>query len=376
MHDGDLGDAVDKLVIQMQRTLESHRDEGMISADSGASDADVDESDVSSAEDEELEFSVQEMRDELQRLMADLRLVQAADGKAVAANSTVSAAAAAVAAAAQLSSAAAGAAAGNAENTLCLLPAGVPQLPPGLWVTVSMKRLLALLQQPTSTSTSTSTLFQAGAPREVGFCGMGGIGKTVVSAWLARNTSIRSAFERILWVTFGQQPNIEKCQRLLFLQLVGEELPPGLPKEEVMELLRRGFCGKQCLLICDDVWDRDHFDNFNFIDDTTRSKVLISSRIRGCLGGGGIVDISLPSDLDSLQMLFNEAGSDLNPEHAPAEALEVVKFCGNLPLAVGMAGKLLKDLSLDDSDWSGVLAMLRSEVRWKQEPLSNQEESA
>ena len=187
VHGGELDDAVDKLVIQMQSTLENHRDQGMMSADSSASDADVDESDFSSTEDEDLEFSVQEMRDELQRLMADLRLVKAADGKAVVADGTA-------AAAAQMSSAA-----GVAENALCPLPAGVPQLPPGLWVTAPMQRLLTLLQQP---APSTST--QPGdASHEVGFCGMGGIGKTVVSAWLARNVSVRSAFERIVWVTFG-----------------------------------------------------------------------------------------------------------------------------------------------------------------------------
>ena len=52
----------------------------------------------------------------------------------------------------------------------------------------------------------------------------------------------------------------------------------------------------------------------------------------------------------------------IRPEDAPSEAMDVVKFCNNLPLAIGMAGGILRSMSLGtDGDWSGVVAILKDE---------------
>jgi hypothetical protein len=62
-------------------------------------------------------------------------------------------------------------------------------------------------------------------------------------------------------------------------------------------------------------------------------------------------------------MLLNEAGFSILQNGAPPkEALEVVQFCNKLPLAIGIAGALLKNMSLDSTgDWSGVLTVLKEE---------------
>jgi hypothetical protein len=39
--------------------------------------------------------------------------------------------------------------------------------------------------------------------------------------------------------------------------------------------------GKNVLLVLDDVWEREHANEFMFIDEDTPSTVLISSRVRG-----------------------------------------------------------------------------------------------
>ena len=115
-------------------------------------------------------------------------------------------------------------------------------------------------------------------------------------------------------------------------------------------------------MVLDDAWEVAHCEQLAFIDDSTQSKLLVSSRVKGVLEGGSIVDLNLPSDYDAQKMLLNEAGLDADPSDAPPEAAEVTKFCNNLPLAVGMAGRLLKTMSLTiDDDWSGVVAVLKSE---------------
>ena len=70
------------------------------------------------------------------------------------------------------------------------LPAVVPGLPLGLRVTTEMKQLLSYLVNSDAT--------------RVGFCGMGGIGKTVVSSWIVRQPTVRKAFDKIAWVALGQ----------------------------------------------------------------------------------------------------------------------------------------------------------------------------
>ena len=63
--------------------------------------------------------------------------------------------------------------------------------------------------------------------------------------------------------------------------------------EEMTEELQNAFAGRNVLLILDDVWETPHAALVNVIDKNTGSKVLISSRVRGVLEGGLIVDISM-----------------------------------------------------------------------------------
>jgi hypothetical protein len=78
------------------------------------------------------------------------------------------------------------------------------------------------------------------------------------------------------------------------------------------------------------------------------------------------VQVGTPTEADALHMLLSAAGvRQAAGAPAPPEAAEVVRLCNRLPLAVGIAGKLLKDMGVRDSshcDWSGVLAIMREEL--------------
>ena len=72
---------------------------------------------------------------------------------------------------------------------LCPLPAIVPLSPRGMFVTSEMEAVLEGVL--------------SGAV-QVGFCGMGGIGKTTVSAWVVRSEDVRKKFEMVAWITLGK----------------------------------------------------------------------------------------------------------------------------------------------------------------------------
>lgn len=104
-----------------------------------------------------------------------------------------------------------------------------------------------------------------------------------------------------------------------------------------------------------------HEEALDFSDDSTASKVLISSRVRGLLAGSEIVDIGLPTETEAIEMLLAAAGHRLQAGVAvPKEAREVVRYCNCLPLAIGMAGKLAQEIGLG-GDWSGVVELLKEE---------------
>ena len=231
----------------------------------------------------------------------------------------------------------------------CKLPAHVMDLPSGLQVYDEMQQLLSLVTS-------------ASSKQRIGFTGMGGIGKTTIASWIARQDSCRSKFDLILWIPLGQDANVQNCQDLLLTQFSGGHFDDDVTSEKRKEELKQLIASKKVLLVLDDLWEAEHLQSLDVVDDTTESKVLISSRVRGVLEGAEIVDIGLPSDDDAVAMLLSYA--DLTLPEPPVEALEIVKYCNHLPLAIGIAGKFVKDLDMGTgaADWGEVLEEMRTDT--------------
>jgi hypothetical protein len=154
-----------------------------------------------------------------------------------------------------------------------------------------------------------------------------------------------------------------RMKSLIHLQATGEELSTDASPEHVKELITVALRGRRVLLVLDDVWEESHEAELNFIDTATVSKSLITTRIRG-LGGGAEVQLGVPSEEESVKMLLSSAGlAELNP--VPSEAAAVVAICGRLPLAVDLAGKMLRDFGVSTSDqsWAGIPDLLQEEMR-------------
>jgi hypothetical protein len=186
---------------------------------------------------------------------------------------------------------------------------------------------------------------------------MGGLGKTVTGCALARCSRVRSAFDQIVWLPLGQTPVVEKLQRLCVMQLTGKQLPVdfvSLSDEEKSEMMRQHFVGRNVLLCLDgaslaapsltapsltapspaaDLWDDAHETYLNFVDPSTASRVVISTRVRGLLRGAASVELKPPTEAGAIKILMNAAEL---PEHMapPREASTVIDMCDRLPLAL------------------------------------------
>ena len=151
----------------------------------------------------------------------------------------------------------------------------------------------------------------------------------------------------------------------MHVQLTGQAFDGQPTAEEKLEALRQAMAGKDVLLVLDDLWEAEHERLFNVIDEaSTVSKVLISSRVRGVLEGAEVVDVGLPTEAEAVEMLLSAAG--LAADVVPAKAFEVVRFCNCLPLTIGMAGKLVREIRRDglmdgELEWGGVVELLEEE---------------
>jgi hypothetical protein len=233
-----------------------------------------------------------------------------------------------------------------------VVPALVPTLPWNFRETDSIVELRRLLL---------STRVD-GTVKRIGFYGRGGIGKTVASSALLRDTDVRSCYDQILFLPLGQTPVMDKVRSLMHLQLTGLEPQVDWTDAQKEAAIRRATKGRRLLLYLDDIWDDAHSEALNLCDPQTGSALLVSTRIRG-LCGHNAVEITAPTEEDAVQILMAAAG--LSADHTPPpQAREIVRICVNLPLSLAISGKLIRDLAVGD-DWSGIPDILTDELRGK-----------
>ena len=112
--------------------------------------------------------------------------------------------------------------------------------------------------------------------------GMGGLGKTTLSASIVRLQEVREHFDRIAFVSVGQEPAVLELQRVMHLQLCGkpmEEESSGTPESQ-REALQTMSAGKRWLVVLDDIWEAGHERVLNFIDSGVSPvcKVFVTTR--------------------------------------------------------------------------------------------------
>ena len=228
----------------------------------------------------------------------------------------------------------------------------VPSLPPNFLGRPELMRrvrdaLLVDLQKP-------QVITRADA--RVGMQGMGGIGKSVLAAALARNRQVRQAYpDGVVWIAAGQKLTDEdllKRQRDLARHLGGDDTFASLAQGQ--GVLRQLLAAKAVLLVLDDVWRAADAQAFDVLGP--RCRMLVTTRDKGILDAlhGALVPVSLFTEPEALQMLADAV--NVVPATLPAEAREVARECGLLPLALALCGGMARKRG---GDFHSVLERLR-----------------
>ena len=199
--------------------------------------------------------------------------------------------------------------------------------------------------------------------------GMGGVGKTTTTVALVRDDEVRGRFDRICWVSVGQEPDTATLQQMLFKQLVTRPLSEAAKTDEQLALGElKNAAGLTVLLVLDDIWVASHATLLSFVDPSaTTSAVVVTTRIRSLLGGAAEVQCEVMDEAAALELLLRTGGCADLLEAPPPAADAAVRACGRLPLALGIAGGMIAELA--DSWQSELVAELEQELEGGEESI-------
>jgi len=187
--------------------------------------------------------------------------------------------------------------------------------------------------------------------------GMGGIGKTVLAQALAHDDAVRDAFPGgIAWTTVGREPAYDLCTRIQEVRrALGDE--PEKDESELHSIHRYRTMVEEsaALIVIDDVWRAADLEPF--LAESRRSKILYTTRSQEIAAATGARSVTADLLTGPHARALLARWADLPVEKLPPEAGELVQECGRLPLALSMAGAMLRGKPA--AYWGRVLSLLR-----------------
>ncbi|XP_057767442.1 putative late blight resistance protein homolog R1B-16 [Salvia miltiorrhiza] len=178
--------------------------------------------------------------------------------------------------------------------------------------------------------------------RVIPIVGMGGIGKTTLARYAYHDPLSVHRFDLCVWLTISQRFQLREIlvSALCSLENLDEEAYHYADDELLKETLYKCLKGRRYLVVMDDMWDTDVWDDLRgiFPDDRNGSRIIVTTR-----------ELSVASYIDSLhphqmQLMAVDQSWRLLKERVfgngdcPLEFVEIgqviAQNCRGLPLAV------------------------------------------
>ncbi|XP_031108866.1 putative late blight resistance protein homolog R1B-17 isoform X2 [Ipomoea triloba] len=206
-------------------------------------------------------------------------------------------------------------------------------------------------------------------PRKVmAVVGMGGIGKTTFARRIFHDCAVRSYFDCCGWVTITEEHN----KRQVLLDLCCSVMPvmrddfKTRTDDQLAEQLQKSLKGRRYLIVVDDIWSTDAWDNIQtyFPEHGTSSRILLTARLQE------VASYACSSKL-CYKMRFLDCDESWNlfcvkiqwclNKDFETIGRKIVENCRGLPLTiVVLAGHLSAKMAVDE--WKSVESTLNSLV--------------
>ncbi|PHT65355.1 hypothetical protein T459_29780 [Capsicum annuum] len=190
--------------------------------------------------------------------------------------------------------------------------------------------------------------------------GMGGIGKTTLARKVYDDSSIRSRFDKHAWVTISEEYNERQMLLEISSSITGRN--QEMSNDQLMEVVYRGLKGRRFLIVIDDIWSADTWDQMQriFPNDGNKSRILLTTRLKY------VADyVSCPDfpphcksflSLEDSWNLFTEKIFQKDPCPALLEEIgkPIVHQCRGLPLSIVVVAGLLGKMDPTHDNWKRV----------------------
>ncbi|XP_069146915.1 disease resistance protein RPP13-like [Solanum lycopersicum] len=188
----------------------------------------------------------------------------------------------------------------------------------------------------------------------------GGIGKTTLAKKVHDDSYIRSRFDKRAWVTISEDYN----QRQMLLEVASSITERNQEKsdDQLMEIVYKSFKGRKFLIVIDDIWSTEAWDQMQRIlrNDDNKSRILLTTRLKyvadyvSCLEFPPHCKSFLGPD-DSWN-LFTEKllKKDSCPRQLVKLGNHIVQQYQGLPLSIVVVAGLLVKMDLKRDNWKKV----------------------
>ncbi|KAH0777691.1 hypothetical protein KY290_009102 [Solanum tuberosum] len=190
--------------------------------------------------------------------------------------------------------------------------------------------------------------------------GMGGIGKTTLAKKAYNDSYIRSRFDKQAWVTISQEYN----ERQMLLELVSSITGSNqeMNNDQLMGIVNRGLIRRRFLIVIDDIWSTEAWDQIQriFPKDNNKSRILLTTRLKYVVDYVNNPDFPPHSksflSLEDSWNLFTK--KIFKKDHCPPLLEEIgkhiVQQCQGLPLSIVVVAGLLVKMDLTYDNWKKV----------------------
>ncbi|KAM3298553.1 hypothetical protein ACQJBY_040162 [Aegilops geniculata] len=201
---------------------------------------------------------------------------------------------------------------------------------------------------------------------------MGGAGKTTLARKVYTSPGVKRHFEAVCWVTVSQKFKGIDLLNDIMKQITGSTHRPEdqMQEHEVGKKIHDFLLQKRYLVVLDDVWETDTWEQLNrkvkaFPDATNGSRVLLTTRKEDVAN-----HVPMPTNVHPLKKLDEEKSWELfsskalpsykrsairNVDEFEDLGRDLTKKCDGLPLALAVLGGYLSK-NLNKQAWSDILS--------------------
>lgn len=212
----------------------------------------------------------------------------------------------------------------------------------------------------------------------VSVVGMGGSGKTTLSANIFKSQTVRKHFASYAWVTISKSYVIEDVFRTMIKEFYkeAETQIPGelysLTYRELVEKLVEYLHSKRYFVMLDDVWNTGLWREISIAlpDGISGSRVMVTTRSNNMASfsygsGSRKHEIELLKEDEAWALFCNKAFSgsleECRRRNLEVVARKLVERCQGLPLAIASLGSMMSTKRLE-SEWKQVYNSLNWEL--------------